>query len=102
MNIGNIFRICVGMDIYLYLICLFGFLIDDKMLKCVGFDYWDNVKFFYYDFLDEFFEKNEGGEFYYIIKFGCYVYSDIDYSDLNKDYFFVFGKEMIGLLDVFL
>ncbi|EFR91323.1 RNA methyltransferase, partial [Listeria innocua FSL S4-378] len=45
------------------------------------------------------FEKNAGGEFYYITKFGRHVYSDVDYSDPNKNYFFVFGKETTGLPD---
>lgn len=83
-NTGNISRTCAGTDTYLHLIRPLGFSTDDKMLKRAGLDYWDNVKLSYYDSLDEFFEKNEGGEFYYITKFGRHVYSDIDYSDPNK------------------
>ncbi|WP_088809121.1 MULTISPECIES: tRNA (uridine(34)/cytosine(34)/5-carboxymethylaminomethyluridine(34)-2'-O)-methyltransferase TrmL [Listeria] len=98
-NTGNISRTCAGTDTYLHLIRPLGFSTDDKMLKRAGLDYWDHVKLNYYDSLDEFFEKNAGGEFYFITKFGRHVYSDVNYSNPDKDYFFVFGKETTGLPD---
>lgn len=54
----------------LYLVCLLGFLIDDKMLKWVGLDYWEFVNVVYYDLLEEVFEKYFEVGFYFIIKFG--------------------------------
>jgi tRNA (cytidine/uridine-2'-O-)-methyltransferase len=96
-NTGNIARTCAGTDTVLHLIRPLGFSTDDKMLKRAGLDYWEFVKVVYYDSLDEFYEKNEGGEFFYLTKFGQKPHSSFDYSDLSKDYFFIFGRETTGL-----
>jgi tRNA (cytidine/uridine-2'-O-)-methyltransferase len=96
-NTGNIARTCAGTDTNLHLIRPLGFSTDDKMLKRAGLDYWQFVNIFYYDSLDDFYEKNAGGEFFYITKFGQKPYSSFDYSNLSKDYFFIFGRETTGL-----
>lgn len=96
-NTGNIARTCAATDTILHLIRPLGFSTDDKMLKRAGLDYWEFVKIVYYDSLDEFFEQNAGGEFFYLTKFGKKPHSTFDYSDLNKDYYFIFGKETTGL-----
>lgn len=96
-NTGNIARTCAATGTTLHLIRPLGFSTDDKMLKRAGLDYWEFVTVVYYDSLDEFFEKNEGGEFFYLTKFGQKPHSSFDYSDKNKDYYFVFGKETTGL-----
>ncbi|WML43088.1 tRNA (uridine(34)/cytosine(34)/5-carboxymethylaminomethyluridine(34)-2'-O)-methyltransferase TrmL [Neobacillus sp. PS3-40] len=96
-NTGNIARTCAGTDTILHLIRPLGFSTDDKMLKRAGLDYWQFVKIVYYDSLDEFYEKNSGGEFFYITKFGQKPFTSFDYSVVNKDYFFIFGRETTGL-----
>jgi tRNA (cytidine/uridine-2'-O-)-methyltransferase len=96
-NTGNIARTCAGTDTTLHLIRPLGFSTDDKMLKRAGLDYWEHVTILYYDSLDEFFEKNKGGEFFFITKFGQKNHSDFDYSNPEKDYYFIFGKETTGL-----
>jgi tRNA (cytidine/uridine-2'-O-)-methyltransferase len=96
-NTGNIARTCAGTDTHLHLIRPLGFSTDDKMLKRAGLDYWEHVNITYYDSLDEFFEKNAGGAFFYITKFGHKNFTSFDYSDLAKDYFFIFGRETTGL-----
>jgi tRNA (cytidine/uridine-2'-O-)-methyltransferase len=96
-NTGNIARTCAGTDTHLHLIRPLGFSTDDKMLKRAGLDYWEHVNITYYDSLDEFFEKNAGGAFFYITKFGQKNFTSFDYSDLAKDYFFIFGRETTGL-----
>ncbi|WP_042356604.1 tRNA (uridine(34)/cytosine(34)/5-carboxymethylaminomethyluridine(34)-2'-O)-methyltransferase TrmL [Bacillus rubiinfantis] len=96
-NTGNIARTCAATDTTLHLIRPLGFSTDDKMLKRAGLDYWEFVNIVYYDSLDEFFEKNAGGEFYYIETFGEKPHSSFDYSDLEKDYYFIFGRETNGL-----
>lgn len=96
-NTGNIARTCAGTDTFLHLIRPLGFSTDDKMLKRAGLDYWEFVNIAYYDSLDDFYEKNEGGEFFYITKFGKKPYSSFDYSNPDKDYFFIFGRETTGL-----
>lgn len=96
-NTGNIARTCTATDTNLHLIRPLGFSTDDKMLKRAGLDYWEFVNITYYDSLDEFFEKNEGGEFFYLTKFGQKPHSDFDYSNSEKDYYFIFGRETTGL-----
>ncbi|MDR7076786.1 tRNA (cytidine/uridine-2'-O-)-methyltransferase [Neobacillus niacini] len=96
-NTGNIARTCAGTDTSLHLIRPLGFSTDDKMLKRAGLDYWEFVNIVYYDSLDDFYEKNEGGEFFYITKFGEKPYSSFNYSNPDKDYYFIFGRETTGL-----
>jgi tRNA (cytidine/uridine-2'-O-)-methyltransferase len=96
-NTGNIARTCAGTDTTLHLIRPLGFSTDDKMLKRAGLDYWEFVNIVYYDSLDEFYQRNSGGEFFYITKFGEKPYSSFDYSNLNQDYYFIFGRETTGL-----
>jgi tRNA (cytidine/uridine-2'-O-)-methyltransferase len=96
-NTGNIARTCAGTDTSLHLIRPLGFSTDDKQLKRAGLDYWENVKIHYYDSLEEFFEKNAGGEFYYLTKFGEQPHSSFDYSDQDSEIFFIFGRETTGL-----
>ena len=96
-NTGNIARTCAATDTVLHLIRPLGFSTDDKMLKRAGLDYWQFVNIVYYDSLDEFYEKNAGGEFFYLTKFGKKPHSTFDYSNPEKDYYFIFGRETTGL-----
>ncbi|WP_066371959.1 tRNA (uridine(34)/cytosine(34)/5-carboxymethylaminomethyluridine(34)-2'-O)-methyltransferase TrmL [Neobacillus fumarioli] len=96
-NTGNIARTCAATGATLHLIRPLGFSTDDKMLKRAGLDYWEFVKINYYDSLDEFFEKNAGGQFFFLTQLGDKPYSSVNYSDLNTDYYFVFGRETTGL-----
>jgi tRNA (cytidine/uridine-2'-O-)-methyltransferase len=96
-NTGNIARTCAGTDTSLHLIRTLGFSTDDKQLKRAGLDYWENVKIHYYDSLEEFYEKNAGGEFYYLTKFGEQPHTTFDYSDQDSEIYFMFGRETTGL-----
>lgn len=96
-NSGNIARTCAATDTHLHLIRPLGFSTNDKMLKRAGLDYWPYVKITYYDSLDEFFSKNQNGEYYYLTKFGKRAHTDVDYSNLETNYYFIFGKETKGL-----
>jgi tRNA (cytidine/uridine-2'-O-)-methyltransferase len=96
-NTGNIARTCAATDTTLHLIRPLGFSTDDKMLKRAGLDYWEFVNIVYYDSLDEFYEKNHGGEYFYLTKYGIKPHSSFDYSHAEKDYYFIFGRETTGL-----
>jgi tRNA (cytidine/uridine-2'-O-)-methyltransferase len=98
-NTGNIARTCAATDTTLHLIRPLGFSTDDKMLRRAGLDYWQFVNIVYYDSLHEFFERNEGGEFFYLTKYGKTPHTDFDYSVEDKDYYFIFGRETSGLPD---
>ena len=96
-NTGNIARSCAGTDTKLHLIRPLGFSTDDKMLKRAGLDYWEHVDIHYYDGLEELFAKYPLGEFFFLTKHGSKPHTTYDYSDREKDTFFVFGKETSGL-----
>ncbi|WP_068675642.1 tRNA (uridine(34)/cytosine(34)/5-carboxymethylaminomethyluridine(34)-2'-O)-methyltransferase TrmL [Oceanobacillus sp. Castelsardo] len=96
-NTGNIGRTCLATDTTLHLIRPLGFSTDDKMVRRAGLDYWQNVDIHEHDSLDELYDKYPEGEFYYIENFGTKHYTDYDFSDQNKDIFFVFGRETNGI-----
>lgn len=93
-NTGNIARTCAATGARLHLVEPMGFKVDDKKLKRAGLDYWYLLDITYYHSLDDFFEKNQGGNFYYFSTKADKVYSDIDYPD---NAYLVFGKETKGL-----
>lgn len=96
-NTGNISRTCAATHSVLHLIRPLGFSTDDKQLKRAGLDYWEFVDVRYHDSLEELWEKHPEGIFYYITKYGEQYPSQIDLSDVEHDYFFVFGRETKGL-----
>ena len=93
-NTGNIARTCAATGARLHIIEPMGFKIDDEKLKRAGLDYWYLLDITYYKNLDDFFERNEGGSFYYFSTKADKTYSDIEYPD--NSYLF-FGKETKGL-----
>ena len=96
-NTGNIARTCAGTGTHLHLIEPLGFSTDDKMLKRAGLDYWQHVNITYHDGIEAFINAYPQGKFYFITKFGRENYSSFDYSNVEEDIFFVFGKETKGL-----
>lgn len=93
-NTGNIARTCAATGARLHIVEPMGFKIDDKKLKRAGLDYWYLLDITYYSNLENFFEKNKDGNFYFFSTKAQNRYSDISYPD--KSYLF-FGKETAGL-----
>lgn len=93
-NTGNISRTCAVTGAKLHLVRPLGFEVTDKSLKRAGLDYWDKLDIFYYDNLEEFFQKNKGGHFYYFTTKGKHVHSEKKYK--NNAYL-IFGREDKGL-----
>lgn len=96
-NTGNVSRTCAATNSVLHLIRPLGFSTDDKMLKRAGLDYWQFVDVRYHDSLEELWALHPDGQFFYITKYGEKYPSDLDVSDPEGDYFFVFGRETKGL-----
>ncbi|NCJ13951.1 tRNA (uridine(34)/cytosine(34)/5-carboxymethylaminomethyluridine(34)-2'-O)-methyltransferase TrmL [Staphylococcus pseudintermedius] len=97
-NTGNIARTCAATDTHLHLIRPLGFSTDDKMLRRAGLDYWKYVSITYYDNIESFFEQTEG-QYFLLTKFGSKNHTSQDFSDVDKNYYFIFGKETTGLPD---
>ena len=93
-NTGNIARTCAATGCKLHIVKPMGFTIDDKKLKRAGLDYWHLLGIQYYENLDDFFEKNKDGRFFYSTTKGINTYSEVSYKD--GDYI-LFGKETKGL-----
>lgn len=93
-NTGNIARTCAATGARLHLVEPMGFKVDDAKLKRAGLDYWHLLDITYYSSLDDFFEKNRGGKFYYFTTKAKNVHSDISYPE---NCYLIFGKETAGL-----
>ena len=93
-NTGNIARTCAATGARLHLVEPMGFKVDDKKLKRAGLDYWYLLDITYYKDIDDFFEKNKDGKFFYFSTKADKTYADIDYPD---NAYLVFGKETKGL-----
>ncbi|MDK3768350.1 tRNA (uridine(34)/cytosine(34)/5-carboxymethylaminomethyluridine(34)-2'-O)-methyltransferase TrmL [Staphylococcus pseudintermedius] len=97
-NTGNIARTCAATDTHLHLIRPLGFSTDDKMLRRAGLDYWKYVSITYYDNIESFFEQTEG-QYFLLTKFGSKNHTSQDFSDVDQNCYFIFGKETTGLPD---
>ena len=93
-NTGNIVRTCAATGCRLHLVRPLGFEVSDKYLKRAGLDYWHFVDITYYDSIDELFEKNANGKFYFFSTKAAKTHSDVQYREGD---FLVFGKETKGL-----
>ena len=93
-NTGNIARTCAATGARLHLVKSLGFAIDDKSLKRAGLDYWHLLDVTVYENIDEFFERNKGGNMWYLTTKGAKRYDQAEFKD--NDYF-LFGKETKGL-----
>lgn len=93
-NTGNIARTCAATGARLHLVKPMGFYPDDKKLKRAGLDYWHLLDITYYESLEEFFENNKDGRFFFFTTKGQNRYSDVDYPD---NAFLIFGREDAGL-----
>lgn len=95
-NTGNIMRTAIATNSSLHLIKPYGFKLDEKSIRRSGVNYIDKIKLFEYDNVDEFFDKNDG-DFYFLTRYGHKAPSSFDFSDSNKNIYFVFGKESTGI-----
>ena len=93
-NTGNIARTCAATGTRLHIVKPMGFEIDDKKLKRAGLDYWYLLDLTYYENMDEFFEKNECGNFVCFTTKAQRTHSDVSYTDKS---YLIFGKETKGL-----
>lgn len=93
-NTGNIARTCAATGARLHLVEPMGFRVDNAKLKRAGLDYWHLLDITYYENLDDFFEKNKDGNFFYFSTKATKIYSDVEYPDNT---YLVFGKETAGL-----
>ena len=96
-NTGNIMRTCVAVGATLHLIKPLGFKVDDATLKRCGVNYIDKLTWYVYENWQDFLDKNSNGTFYFLTRYGHKPHSSFDYSNINENIYFVFGKESTGI-----
>ena len=97
-NTGNIARTCAGTNTSLHLIHPLGFSTEDKMLKRAGLDYWEHAKVVHHDSLEDFLAyAGEEAAIYLIETYSDEPFTTHDFSDFEKDQYFMFGRETTGL-----
>lgn len=101
-NTGNVARTCAGTNTHLHLIEPLGFSTSDRALRRAGLDYWHELNLIYHRNLRSFLEYAKEGELYLVSKFASKMYTDINYKEMDKDYYFIFGKETTGLPEKFM
>lgn len=93
-NTGNIGRICVGTNAELHIIKPMRFLLNDKMVKKAGLDYWNKLNLTVHDSLEAFIAKYPNINIYYCTTKTDKLYSNVRYQ---KGDAFVFGPESRGI-----
>lgn len=96
-NLGNIFRTAEALGIKLFIIGPLTFDMNSKEFKRAGMDYINSVSFKYYENLDEFKKDFKGKTIYYVTRYADKTYSSFDYSSLEENIYFMFGKESTGI-----
>lgn len=93
-NTGNIGRLCLGANAELHIIKPMRFFINDKYLKRAGLDYWDKVKLYFHDSLEELIAQYPNQNIYY-----CTTKSDRGYHTFKYQQgdIFIFGPESRGI-----
>ena len=95
-NTGNIMRTCIATGSTLHLIKPLGFSLDDNHVRRSGVNYIDKCKYFVYENIDDFYNKNKG-TYYYFTRYGHKPHTSFDYSNKDENLYFIFGKESTGI-----
>ena len=93
-NTGNIGRTCVATGARLHLIEPLGFLINDKMLKRAGLDYWPKLDVTVYSDFEDFLMKNPDAKIYMATTKSKQKYTDVTYEE---NAYIMFGPESRGI-----
>lgn len=97
-NTGNIMRTCAGTNTTLHLIKPLGFSLDEKNLKRCAVNYIEFVDYKVYENFDDFMNQNKGlGKMYYFSRYGQKTPHQLNLSDKEGTYYFIFGKESTGI-----
>ncbi len=96
-NTGNIIRTAMALNAKLTIIKPITFSLDEKSLKRAGMDYAIGFDIELLDDLDAFFKKYESYDTYFVTRYSKQVYTNLDYSDVTRNYCFMFGRESTGI-----
>ncbi len=94
-NTGNVARTCVGTNSELHLVGPLGFEMSESRVKRAGLDYWEHLRWFYHNSVEEWWTKVEDKSRVFFIETGT-PKSLYDIQFQENDWL-VFGKETSGL-----
>ena len=80
-NTGNIARTCAATGCVLHLVEPLGFQLDNRRMKRAGLDYWHLLDVRMYKNLEDFFEKNPDGRYFYATTKAPHAYHEVEYRD---------------------
>lgn len=95
-NTGNIMRTAVATNSTLHLVGALGFILDSKKVKRSVMDYEEKLQMKRHVDWDAF-KESEEGDYYFLTRFSEKTYSDVNYSQRDKDIYLIFGAESQGL-----
>ncbi len=96
-NVGNIIRTCASTDTKLIIIGPLSFSFTDKDLKRAGMDYINMSSIKIYENIDEFYKDFKDKKIYYVTRYSKNIYSSNDYSRVDEEISFMFGRESTGI-----
>ena len=96
LNTGSIMRTCLGINAKIHLIKPMGFELTPKNIKRFGANYVDQVDYSIYDSWDAFLKEKLPENLYFLSPYGKKFHTEIDFSDVEQDYFIVVGRESTG------
>lgn len=96
-NTGNVIRTAMATNSVLHLIEPLGFSLEDKYLRRAGMDYIRDADIRIYPNWEAFTKKHPEEQCYFVTRYGKRPPSSFDFSDPDKDIYFVLGKESTGV-----
>ena len=96
-NVGNFIRTCMASEAKLFIIGPLTFSLTEKELQRAGMDYIKESDFVIYKDYDEFLKDFSDKNIYYVTRYSNKVYSSFDYSNIEEDIYFMFGRESTGI-----
>lgn len=96
-NVGNIIRTCMATEAKLYIIGPLSFSLTTKELQRAGMDYIKESDFVIYENYEAFLKDFEDKNIYYVTRYSNNLYSSFDYSRVDEEIYFMFGRESTGI-----
>ncbi|MFM1514259.1 tRNA (cytidine(34)-2'-O)-methyltransferase [Helcococcus ovis] len=95
-NTANIGRTCYLTNTRLHLIRPLGFMLNDKMMRRAGLDYWEHVDIVLHDSFEDFMEYKKDARVFLATTHATKFHTDVEYKD--GDYI-MFGSESKGVYE---
>jgi tRNA (cytidine/uridine-2'-O-)-methyltransferase len=98
-NTGNIARLCAATNTKLEIVGRIGFELTDRYLKRAGLDYWEYVKWEYFEDAESYMNKMETAKIHLLTTKVTTYYTDQSFQDGD---FIIFGSETRGIDEKYL